>query len=380
MLLANKLHITMRQFKIILFFSVIGDSILIMPFITGTLANEDAWISSLLAPVGGLALGSLYAWIASRQAGQSLVGCAIAIGGKWIGGLLGLVHIFFFYIVILTLLSEISQFMTTQLMVGTPSEAIILAFLIVITAALRYGVESFVRVSELLYPVYLFIFVALFICLVPHINLNNMLPFLGNGFAPPIKGAYPAFAYGFLEGVVLLMLIPHVDQDRKALGRAIRSAFLMGSLIILVVVSLCIFVLGADMMKHKYFSTFYLAQLVEIGGFLQRMEAALAFLWIITVFFKALLFSYSATKGLSEVFRLSNDRIMVMPFMLLLLAGTHINMPNIAEYHYILAIFPNYDVVSCLLLPFAQSLLLGLPAVKKRLSAGSGQNAGPGGT
>lgn len=372
MLSANKLHITMRQFRVILFMSVIGDSLLIMPFITGTLANENAWISCLLAPVGGMAVGWYYSWIASCQAGQSLVGSAIAVGGKWIGGLLGLVHVFFFYLVIITLLSEVSQFMTTQLMVGTPSEAIVFLFLIVIATALRYGVETFARVSELLYALYILIFIFLFICLVPQIDFNNILPILGEGFPPILKGAYSAFAYGFLEGIVLLMLVPHVDQNPKAVRQAIRDSFFLGGLIIFVVVLLCLLILGPDMMRHKYFSTFQLVQQIDIGNFLERMEAALAFLWIITVFFKTLLYSFSALRGLNEVFRLKDNRVLVMPLMLLLLAGTHINAPNIADYHYILSIFPNYDVISCLLLPLIQTLLLSLPAVKKRLTSGNG--------
>ncbi|MCM3747771.1 endospore germination permease [Paenibacillus pasadenensis] len=374
---AGKIHITMRQFKIILFFTVIGDSILILPHIMGNSAKEDAWISSLLALAGGILIGLLYSWMAERQAGQSLIGGSIALGGKWFGGFLGLIHVFFFYLVILTLVCEISLFMTSQMMVNTPSEAIVLVFLIAITTAMRYGVESFARLSELLYPVFLLVFLFLFVCLVPQIDFHYLLPFFGNGIFPIVKGTYPAFTFGFLESVGLLMLIPYVDQDRKAISKSIRNAFFMGGLLLFTVVVLCLLVLGSDMMEHKYYPTFQLAQQIEIGEFLERIEAALAFLWIVTVFFKTLLYSFSMMSGLREIFQLKDERIMAMPVTLLILAGSQISVPNVADYNYILSIFTNYDVVAYLLFPLVQSLLLGLPAVKKRLNGGGGsENSG----
>lgn len=377
---SQKIHITERQFKTIIMFSVIGDSILVLPSFLGASAQQDAWIAMLAALAGGMLVGWLYAALGNRQQGRSLIGAAIALGGKWFGGLLGLVYVFFFYVLVLSQLSSLSLFMTTHLMLETPSEAIVLGFLVVLTAALRYGEESFTRMSELLFPIFMSMFLFLVLCLLPQIDIHKLTPVMSFGFLPVMKGTYQAFGFGFLESLALLMLIPYIDNDRKVVRRAIFNGFFTGGVVLFLVMLLCVLVIGPDMMKEKLYPTFVLAQRIEIGGFLERTEALLAFLWIVSVFFKSLLCSFAMTKGLGEIFRLQNDQILAMPVALLLLAGSQINVPNVARYIELFNEAPQYDVAGFLLLPLAQFLLLGIPAVKRRLQNKAPNNQAAGQT
>ncbi|SDS89009.1 spore germination protein KB [Paenibacillaceae bacterium GAS479] len=367
----NKNLISARQFKIIIIFSVIGDTILILPSIVGGAARQDAWISMLLALTGGLLVGWLFSSMGGRQAGLSVIGAAKRLGGKWVGGLIGLVHVFFFYLLAISLLMEISFFMKTQLMSDTPSEAIVLTFLIVITAGMRYGVVSFARMSELLFPIFIAMFLFLTLCLLPQVNLHYITPIASNGLGPIMKGAYPAFTFGFLEAAGILMLVPYLNGGQKAINRSIRDGFFIGWSILFITVLLCVLVLGPDMMEKKYFPTFLLAQRIEIGGFLERVEAVLAFLWIVTVFYKTILYGYSMMRGLAEILNLKEEHFLAMPLALLMLAGTQINVPSAAKYNEILSIAPNYDVTAYLIFPFLQYLLLGLPGFKKNRRPGN---------
>ncbi|OXM14335.1 GerAB/ArcD/ProY family transporter [Paenibacillus herberti] len=367
----NNFRITARQFKITIIFSVIGDTILILPNIVGGSAKQDAWISMLIALTGGMLAGWLFSSMSGRQPGLSVIGAAKSLAGKWVGGLIGLVHLFFFYLLAISLLMEISFFMKTQLMHDTPSEAIVFAFLIVVTAGMRYGVVSFVRMSELLFPIFIAMFLFLTLCLLPQVDLHHLTPIASNGIGPILKGAYPAFTFGFVETVGILMLLPYLDGGRKAIMRSIRDGFLIGWIFLFIIVLLCVLVLGPDMMEKKYFPTFLLAQRIEIGQFLERVEAVLAFLWIVTVFYKTILYGYSMMRGLAEILSLKEERFLAMPLALLLLAGTQINAPSIAGYNEILSYAPNYDVTAYLIFPSLQYLLLGLPAFKKNRRPGN---------
>ncbi|MCM3748741.1 endospore germination permease [Paenibacillus pasadenensis] len=361
--------ITTRQFRIIIVFSLIGDTILILPNIIGTEAGDDAWLSMLLAIGAGMLVAWLFASLAKRQAGHSLVGSALIMAGKWAGGFISFVYMYSFFIMILTLLVEISLFMETQMMHDTPPEAIILLFVIVLTASLRYGLESFAKMSELLFPIFLLMFLFLSFCLLPQAQLHELLPIASNGIMPILKGAFPAFGFAFMETAAILMLVPNLQGDAKAMSKAIRNGFLIGSSFLLVVVFMCIMVLGPEMMSAQYYPTFLLARRISIGNFLERVEALLAFLWIVTVFSKAALFAYALMKGIGEMIGLRDDKILAMPLALMLLAGTVINTPNIANYNMLLTYYyPVYDVYVYLSLPFIQFLLLGLPAVRKKLA------------
>ncbi|SDS31725.1 spore germination protein KB [Paenibacillaceae bacterium GAS479] len=363
--------ITARQFKIIIIFSLIGDTILILPNVVGNLSKQDAWISMLIAVVGGMLVGGLFAGLIRRMAGHSLISTTIGITGRLAGGIIGLALIAAFYITILTLIIELSLFMTTQMMPETPSQAIVLSFLIVTTVGMRYGVESFARMSELLFPIFIAMFLFLTVCLLPQIDFHRLAPVASSGFGPILQGGYPAFAFAFLETATLLMLVPNLKGDQQSITRAVRDGFLTGGILLFIVVLVCILVLGPTMMEIKYYPTFLLAQRIEIGQFLERLEAFLTFLWIVTVFYKTLLYSFSIMKGLSEVFELKEERFIAMPLSLLLLAGSQINVPNVATYAELLSIFPNYDMVFYLTIPLLLYLLLGIPAIKRRLERSS---------
>ncbi|OXM13661.1 GerAB/ArcD/ProY family transporter [Paenibacillus herberti] len=359
--------ITPRQFKIIIIFSLIGDTILILPNIVGSLAKQDAWISMLLAIAGGMLVGWLYSSLISRMAGRSLIGVTIGISGKIVGSILALALIVAFYTTILTLIVELSFFVTSQMMTETPSEAIVLSFLLVTTVGMRYGVESFARMSELLFPLFISMFIFLAICLLPQINVSQLFPILSPGFIPVLRGSYPAFAYAFLESAALLMLVPHLTGDQKSIKRAVRDGFFIGGILLFIIVLLCVLVLGPKMMEIKYYPTFLLAQRIEIGRFLERLEALLTFLWIVTVFYKTLLYAFCILKGFSEMLNLKEERFLSMPVTLLLLAGSQLNTPSVATYNELLSYFPNFDIVFYLLIPLLLYLLLGLPAIKRRL-------------
>ncbi|MBD2870567.1 GerAB/ArcD/ProY family transporter [Paenibacillus arenilitoris] len=356
------MKISVRQFTILVILGVIGDSILILPTITATSAKQDAWLSMLLAMLLGMGAGWLFASIADRLRGESPVTAMQARLGAWAGGAAGLLLLFNFFMCVLTLLSEMSQFMTTQLMPETPVNAILIVFLAVVIVAYRYGLEAFARMSELLFPVFALLLVFLVVFLIPQVKIENLQPIGRTGFFSIWEGALPSFAAGFAEMVVLLMLVPHVAAKGK-LRRPILTGFAVGGAMMLAVVLLCVTVLGPSLMETKYYPTFVLAQKITVGDFLERLEAIMAFLWIITVFNKVLLLYYGLTTGLSQLLKLREDRMLTIPLGMILLVCTVIGTPNITVYNEIIVNdYPWFDMTFGLALP---ALLLALLLVKR---------------
>lgn len=343
--------ISVRQFTILIILGIVGDSILILPTIMAASAKQDAWLSMLLASLLGLMTGGLFTWIATRLNGSSLVVASLKQLGGVIGSLFSVLLIFQFFICCLTLMSEMSQFMTTQLMPETPATAILLFFSAVIIIAYRYGIEAFARMSELLFPVFMVLFVFLIVFLLPEVELSNLFPIAAKGISPIIKGALPAFAYGFTEMLILLMLVPHINSNTK-LTKPIMSGFAMGAVLLFVIVLFSVLVLGPNLMETKYYPTFVLAQKINIGDFLERLEAIITFLWVITVFYKTILVFFALTTGISQLFRLKESNMLTIPLGMILLVFTIVSTPNITEYNKMLIEnYPWFDIAFCVLLP-----------------------------
>jgi spore germination protein (amino acid permease) len=356
--------ISVRQFTILIMIGSVGDSILIMPTITAASSKQDAWLSMLLALIGGIVTGGLFAVIANRLQRVSLYEAIRQRLGLWFGGFFFLLFLFSSFFCLLTLLSEMSQFTTTQLMPETPVNAIILFFTAVIIIAYRYGVEAYARMGELLFPVMMGLFALLVVFLMPQIEWPNVRPIMARGMVPIIQGALPAYCTGFVEMVVLLMLVPYVEGNAK-LTRSILSGFAVGGTVLFLIVLLSVLVLGPSLMETKYYPTFVLAQKIMIGHFFERIEAVMAFLWVITVFYKTLLQFFTLTTGLAQVFQLKESKMLTIPLGMILLVSTVYGTPNITAYNQLLTnYYPWFDLTFFLVLPVL--ILILLLAIKQK--------------
>ncbi|MCK9860723.1 endospore germination permease [Paenibacillus sp. ATY16] len=363
--------ISVRQFTILIMIGTVGDSILIMPTITAASSKQDAWLSMLLAFFAGIITGALFAAIANRLQRISLYEAIRQRLGLWFGGFFFLLFIFSSFMCILTLLSEMSQFMTLQLMPETPVNAIILFFGAVIIIAYRYGIEAYARMGEILFPVMMGLFVLLVVLLMPQIKWPNMLPIMASGFLPIINGALPAYCTGFVEMAVLLMLVPYVEGNGK-LTKHILKGFIFGGIVLFLIVLLSVLVLGPALMETKYYPTFVLAQKIMIGHFFERIEAVMAFLWIITVFYKTLIHFFTLTTGLAQVFQLKESKMLTIPLGMILLVCTVVGTPNITTYNQILInYYPWFDLTFFLVLPLIMLFLM--MAIKQKPPKVQGQ-------
>ncbi|MEK3885409.1 endospore germination permease [Paenibacillus sp. PL2-23] len=352
--------ISIRQFQILIVLATIGDSILILPTITASAAKQDAWLVMLVSLAGGLAVGAMFAMIANRIRGEASLGVALGKAfGSWIGAVFLLLLTYNFFMCGLTLLSAMSHFMNTQLMPETPVNAIVIVFLTVIIIACRYGVEAFARMAELLFPVFFILLLLLLALILPQADWGRVEPIAAQGMMPILRGTLTVLSAAFLEMVVLLTLVPHV-VGTGSLTKPILKSFALGGLLLFAVVLLCVLVLGPNLMESKYYPTFVLAQKLTIGNFLERMEAIIAFVWIITVFYKTLLLFCAVITGVASLLKLKDGAsLLSIPVGMIMMVLTVVSTPNITEYNYLLQTYYHwFDLTFCLLVPAL--LLTGL--------------------
>ncbi|NOU64786.1 GerAB/ArcD/ProY family transporter [Paenibacillus sp. LMG 31461] len=367
----NNASISVRQFTILIILGVIGDSILIMPTILAASSKQDAWLSMLFAILLGFVAAGIFAGIANKLRRRRLFNLLRLNLGVWIGSVIIVLFLFEFYMCSLTLLSEMSQFMTTQLMPETPINAIIAVFILVIIIAYRYGVEAFARMGELLFPVFMLLFLVLFVLLLPQVEFSNLKPIAAEGMGVIGRGAMLAFVTAFTEMIVLLMLVSNVIGS-TSLTKPIFIGYAIGGAILFIIVILCVLVLGPNLMETKYYPTFVLAQKITIGHFLERLEAVMAFLWFISVFYKTLLLFFSLTSGLAELFQLKESHMLTIPVGMLLLVGTVVGTPNITEYNAILeSYYVYFDITFCVVIPTLVLILFYIFDLRDKRKKGS---------
>lgn len=91
-------------------------------------------------------------------------------------------------------------------------------------------------------------------------------------------------------------------------------------------------VLGAYFSEHNFYAAYILAQRINIGNFLQRLEALMATTWIISTYFKTALYFYAFVLGTAQLLKLKSYRPLIFPVAFLLYGLTHLIAKDIIFY------------------------------------------------
>ncbi|WP_427179382.1 GerAB/ArcD/ProY family transporter [Paenibacillus sp. TC-CSREp1] len=360
----EKGRLTVRQLASLMFLCTIGEQILVFPSMITSYAQQDAWISSLLGVGGGLGVLLIMFAVYNMNPRLNLIEHVARILGPWIGAFVSVFYVFYFLISTSTFIREIGDFMATEILTQSPLWVLHLAFICALAWGLKSGLPNIGRTAEAFFPLVVLFLIILTLCLLPKAELNNVKPVLSQGFLIPFKGFIAVLTYPYCELCIFMMLLPYTEPGPH-LKRDFLLMGMIGGLLLTLTLGICLLVMGPFMTQHHWFASFHLSRMINIGNFLQRIEAFMASVWVIAVFFKSVLFFYSFLLGMAHLFRLSGYRILILPGSLLILALSILVAPN--ETFYLKVIIPywiDWDLTCGIFLPL---LLILIYHLKHRL-------------
>jgi spore germination protein KB len=356
-------QITNQQMIILIALYTVGSSILIVPAGLAVDAKQDAWLAAILGVGVGLLIVWMYGALANRFNPMTLIEFNELLFGKWLGKTAVFLLITFCFLLGALVLRNIGDFMVTQIMPKTPIQAVHIVFAMIVVMGARLGVETLARSAEILFPWVILLFFISVLFLLPQIHPENIQPVLEQGIKPIIKATIPFVGTPFLELVVFLMITPYLKQSQ-----GIKKTFFLGVLfgggILILVVTLTILALGPGVTARNVYPTYVLVKKINIGHFLERIEAFMAGIWFMTIFFKTTICFYVSALGISQILKLKDYRILTFPLGVLLLVLSIISYPNMAYMiQFVSKIWFFYSFTYGCLLPL---LLLLVAYVNKR--------------
>jgi spore germination protein KB len=295
--------------------------------------------------------------------------------GKWLGKIVAFVFFGLFFLGgPVSNVYYIGNFMASQIMPDTPVQAINILFVIIVLFGVRLGLETIARTAELLFVLFLFLFVLQVLMITPQIKVDNIYPILENGIKPNLTGALMFIGNVTLPIVLLLMISPSQIIEQKKALKAFMIGNLLGGLVLFTIIMLNIFVLGQDLTIRNTFPSYALAKKINVADFLQRLEVLMAFMWIISLYFRLSLYLYVVVTAIGQIFNLKDYRPLVLPFGLILIPLAIIEYPN--------SVFDQYATIQYWI-PFTLMagvayplLLLGLGSIRKAREAKASSQPG----
>lgn len=341
-----------RQFRLLVFLYSIGTTVLITINTLADVAGQDAWISVVLGIGISVFLIWLYTSLAKLYPDSGLAEAAVSALGKWPGRVMCLSMVVFFFIGSVSTLYIVGDFSRTLMMPETPIVFINILFIAVVVMGARLGIETIARSAEILFPLVLIFIGFLILFSSPELDIENLRPVLEADIRSVAKGAFMFVGVFSLPQVVLMMVFPcYLNREGKG-GRAFFVGMLGGGAAILIIAVFCITVLGADYTAQSVFPAYTLAKKISIGEIIERVEAVIAGLWIITIFYRTVLYFFAAVLGLSKVLGLKDYRPLTLPMGMLAVAVSLIIYPDVSyAMMWDARVWPSYALVHGLFLP-----------------------------
>ena len=100
---------------------------------------------------------------------------------------------------------------------------------------------------------------------------------------------------------------------------------------LVIITFLNIAVLGHEITGRSHYVSYILARHINVGNFLQRIEAIIAAMFFISMYFKVTFYFYGCIVGLAQVLKLKDYRLLDMPLTIILIVFGLISYSNVID-------------------------------------------------
>ncbi|MDF2946346.1 MAG: hypothetical protein K0S51_1025 [Bacillales bacterium] len=326
----NIRYITSNQYLKIVIIFIVSYSMFIVPNELFEYAKNDTWICIIIAGFSAVLQILFYHSLTRKFEGKNVVEICEILLGKHIGRLI--IFIFFTYFILSSaiVVRRVADFILLIIMPETPIETIILLFILVVLIGGKYGVVTLANSSDIFFNLLTFLFIIVSLLLIPKYEVNRILPAFESNINDIFKGTLSISFFSFLDLIALFMIYPYVKDIKKA-----RKSLLIGAsvayLATLKLILACIMILGVETSERQSFATFALVKMTGQEQQIIRFEVLIAIIWLVSIFFKSVIYFYSAGRCLESIFRIKDYKKMLTPLAVVVYSLSLIISKNTLE-------------------------------------------------
>ncbi|MGO4548832.1 endospore germination permease [Paenibacillus sp. 2TAB23] len=309
--MGQRIQISNFQMMSLIVIATIGTSSLYAPATLAHYAERNSWYLVLAGGMVGLLNLSVFLKLNKLYPGQNLIGISKQVLGPWLGGVLAFLFIFYFLDVTTWVLCEFSQFFIIALNPIIPQLWYLIAGVIMCAYAVYHGLEVFARVSEFIFIITVITFFAIYVILLNQYHPEYLLPVLEDGLLEPLKGLMLSMSW-FGDLMFVSMIVQHVRRTKSTASYAYGA---MGVTLLLMLMSVlsCTMLFGGQTTATFTYPSISLIQNIRVFRNIERFDAALVVVWVLSCFTKITVYFWSAHRGLTDLLRLKQPRMFIIP-------------------------------------------------------------------
>lgn len=308
-----------------------GSAIVNIPAPLTGAAKNNAWLSLWLA--NGLGMIVLYCvlYLHQKHPEMTFIQYCQKLIGKVAAYVIAIPLFIMFFIMLSLIVGDIGEFFKSTMMRETPEYIFTSLTLLLAALTVRAGIEVMARMFTLLIYIMFFFSVAVMLLTLPSYHPEFLLPLLSDGFKPVLHGAYIAWGFPYSEIVAFSFLLQFVRKEQAALGKFMYAALIINGIALSAVIVCTVMALGSISADVK-FSLFVLARMVDVREIIERIESVIGIALIVGSYMKTAIVLYVINLGLSQLFQLKDDKILIFPIALVVILLSLTNYKNELEF------------------------------------------------
>lgn len=339
--------ITLRQAACILIVFIFGSTIIMG---AGNKAEQDTWLSLLLAAIGAIPLVLVYARIMRLFPEKGVFEITEALFGKVVGKIFTALLCWYAVHLCSLVIRDFSEFIVLTSMPETPQLPIMILIALVAVYIVKSGVESLGKWALAVFPVICFVVFITILMSLRDIDFTNLQPMFNHDMGTIASASVSTISFPFAETVLFLSIAGAIKRTDSPKKLYISSVLISGGILILVVIR-NIGMLGVPLWKAEYFPSYSAVRIIHVADYLMRTEGSIAMNFVFTGITKITVCLFAASKGLASLFGIKDYKQMAMPAGLLSLALCVTLYKSIMEMYGFLKVYQYYAAPFQILIP-----------------------------
>ncbi|OIK11804.1 spore gernimation protein [Bacillus sp. MUM 116] len=306
----EKGKISSFQMGIIMYATVLATAILVLPSAAGKSAKQDLWLSPIWASLIGFLSSWIFIKLNKMYPRENIIQYSERIIGKLAGKALGFLYLFLFLYENGFVLRDYAEFIITAFLPKTPLSVIFSSIVLVSALAVYGGIEVMARATLIFFPMLTFPLLIMIFLLLPDIEFHNILPIMGNGALPSIRGAIDVQSW-LSDFFYVSFLLPFL-KDREKGGKWGTISVIAVILTMVVTNLVTVFVLG-DVTQIELFPVMNVVRYISLAGFFEHIESIIMAVWITGIFVKVSVIYYALSLGTAQWINVYDYKPFVLP-------------------------------------------------------------------
>ncbi|MBR3614603.1 MAG: GerAB/ArcD/ProY family transporter [Clostridia bacterium] len=254
------------------------------------------------------------------------------LGGKILKNLIGFLCIALFFLVAFITLIDFSNVLHTIYFSNFPMVYILFFFILGVLIANIIGIKGISRTICFIVPFAIFSVIITFFTSFENLDIKDITPIIGKSYTNTfITGLSNCFSMYIL---VIYYFLKPLLKDVTSFKKVSIISFAISFILLMLTIVPMLTLFNTSSNSEPINSLFLLSRQIELGRFLQRIDALFIFLWIFAIFAYLSFIIFMINRIIKKIFPVSNEKMLSYSTCGILF-GIALIPVNISHIHFI---------------------------------------------